>query len=231
MKSHTPVVSGTSWRGRMPRRLLSIVLTPLALAVVVLSWNGATNAPTQHVPAPVVSPRATPVPQADTRAAAASPSLPRSAPTQLLIPSIGVDAPFTDLAIGPSGRLDAPPPDETNLVGWFAAGPSPGERGTAIVAGHLDTTTAPAVFASLRTLSLGSDINIVRKDGTTASFVVDAVDNFPQDRFPDDLVYADTPDAQLRLITCGGSYDRSKKRYTENTVVFAHLKTTDADSE
>ncbi|WP_435851391.1 class F sortase [Streptomyces thermolilacinus] len=155
---------------------------------------------------------------------AARPALPRSAPTRLLIPAIDVDAPFTDLAIGPSGRLDSPPPDETNLVGWFAAGPSPGELGTAIVAGHLDTKTAPAVFASLSTLSRGDSINIVRADGTTASFVVDAIDNFPQDKFPDDLVYAHTRDAQLRLITCGGSYDYSKKRYTENTVVFAHLK-------
>ncbi|MGI5484829.1 class F sortase [Streptomyces lavendofoliae] len=231
MKSHTPVVAGTSWRAGMSRRLLPIMLTPLALAVVALSWTGPTSTPPLPTPAPVVSQRATSAPKADSRTTAASPSLPRSAPTRLLIPRIGVDAPFTDLAIGPSGRLDAPPPDETNLVGWFAKGPSPGERGTAIVAGHLDTTTAPAVFASLSTLSPGSDINIIRKDGTTASFVVDDIDNFPQDKFPDDLVYADTPDAQLRLITCGGIYDRSKKRYTENTVVFAHLKTTTVKSD
>ncbi|MGW0338069.1 sortase domain-containing protein [Streptomyces sp. NPDC003011] len=77
----------------------------------------------------------------------------------------------------------------------------------------------------LSALSPGSGVNIVRKDGSTASFAVDALDNFPQDKFPDDLVYVDTPDAQLRLITCGGSYDHSKKRYTENTVVFAHLTT------
>ncbi|MER7107148.1 class F sortase [Streptomyces sp. NPDC000229] len=207
------------------------MLTPLTLAVVALSWTGPTSTPPLSAPAPVVSQPATPAAKADTRVTAASPWLPRSAPTRLFIPSIGVDAPFTDLAIGPSGQLDAPPPEETNLVGWFAAGPSPGERGTAIVAGHLDTTTAPAVFASLSTLSPGSDINIVRKDGTTASFVVDAIDNFPQDKFPDDRVYADTPDAQLRLITCGGSYDHSKKRYTENTVVFAHLKTTAAKKQ
>jgi hypothetical protein len=210
------------------RRCFTIVLTSLALAMVALSWTGPTSTPPPPAPAHAVSQRITPAPRTDTRLTAASPSLPRSAPKRLLIPSIGVNAPFTDLAIGPSGRLNAPPPDATNLVGWFAAGPSPGERGTAIVAGHLDTTTAPAVFASLSTLSPGSSVDIVREDGSTASFVVDAIDNFPQDKFPDDLVYADTPDAQLRLITCGGAYDHSKKRYTENTVAFAHLKTSAA---
>jgi hypothetical protein len=210
------------------RRCFTIVLTSLALAMVALSWTSSTSTPPPPAPAHAVSQRITPAPGTDTGLTAASPSLPRSAPKRLLIPSIGVNAPFTDLAIGPSGRLNAPPPDATNLVGWFAAGPSPGERGTAIVAGHLDTATAPAVFASLSTLSPGSGVDIVREDGSTASFVVDAIDNFPQDEFPDDLVYADTPDAQLRLITCGGAYDHSKKRYTENTVVFAHLKTSAA---
>ncbi|MFF9868885.1 class F sortase [Streptomyces sp. NPDC013953] len=210
-------------RKRWPRRLLSLVLPVFALAVVALNWTGPTSPPAP-APAPVASRPAVPAPSASSTVKAQSFSLPRSVPTRLLIPSIDVDAPFTELSIGSSGRLNAPPPDDTNLVGWFAGGASPGERGTAIVAGHLDTTTSPAVFARLSTLSPGDTVDVVRKDGTTATFVVDDIDNFPQDDFPDDRVYADTPDAQLRLITCGGSYDRSKKRYTENTVVFAHLK-------
>ncbi|MFE9839171.1 class F sortase [Streptomyces sp. NPDC005551] len=224
MKSLTPV-PGPSWLARMPRHLLPIVLTPLALALVTHGGTSPADMPPLPAPAHVGSQHATPAPEADTRVGAARPSLPRSAPTRLLIPSIGVDAPFTDLAIGSSGRLDPPPPDATNLVGWFAAGPSPGELGTAVVAGHLDTKTMPAVFASLSTLLPGSAVNILRRDGATASFVVDTIDHFPQDKFPNDRVYADTPDAQLRLITCGGSYDHDKKRYNENTVVFAHLKT------
>lgn len=201
------------------------MLPVFALAVVALSWAGPSSPPAAApAPAPVASRPASPAPSVTGTAKAESFSLPRSAPTRLLIPSIDVDAPFTELSIGSSGRLNAPPPDDTNLVGWFAGGASPGERGTAIVAGHLDTTTSPAVFASLSSLSEGDTVSVVRKDGTTADFVVDDVENFPQDDFPDDRVYADTPDPQLRLITCGGSYDRSKKRYTENTVVFAHLK-------
>ncbi|WP_189853612.1 class F sortase [Streptomyces omiyaensis] len=150
-------------------------------------------------------------------------AMPRSAPVRLTIPGIGVDAPFTDLRIGASGALDPPPADDTNLVGWHAAGVSPGERGTALVAGHLDTATAPAVFARLGELDAGDTFDIARADGTTAVFLVESVESFRKDDFPDRRVYADTPEAQVRLITCAGPYDRTAKDYTENLVVFAHL--------
>ncbi|MFD3736193.1 class F sortase [Streptomyces sp. NPDC058632] len=149
--------------------------------------------------------------------------LPRSAPTRLHIPDIDVDAPFTDLAIGASGQLDAPPPDDTNLVGWFADGASPGERGTSIIAGHVDTKTSAAVFARLSELEKGDRFEVERADGREAEFVVDHAESFAKEDFPDERVYADTDDAQVRLITCSGDYDRKAKDYTENLVVFAHL--------
>ncbi|MET9429411.1 class F sortase [Streptomyces sp. NPDC003036] len=198
-----------------------MLLWPLALVVVVLSWAEPVSAPS--VPAPVRQAAAPTQPPRASVGKQTPLSLPRSVPTRLRIPAIGVDAPFTDLSIGPSGRLEAPPDDDVNLVGWFAAGVSPGQLGTAIVAGHLDTKTSPAVFARLSTVQPGNRVAISRKDGTTATFVVDTIESFPQDDFPDERVYSDTADAQLRLITCGGSYDHEKKRYTENTVVFAHL--------
>ncbi|GGX02435.1 class F sortase [Streptomyces malachitofuscus] len=149
--------------------------------------------------------------------------LPRSEPTRLLIPGIDVDAPFTDLAIGSKGQLEPPPPHNTNLVGWYAKGVSPGERGTAIIAGHVDTATSPAVFARLGELEKGDRFRVLRADGSKATFVVDETESFDKDDFPDERVYADTPDAQVRLITCAGDYDRAAKDYTENLVVFAHL--------
>ncbi|MGC0378873.1 class F sortase [Streptomyces sp. SAI-229] len=149
--------------------------------------------------------------------------LPRSKPKRLLIPDIGVDAPFTDLAIDSKGRLEPPPPHDTNLVGWYAKGVSPGERGTAIIAGHVDTTTSPAVFVRLSELEKGDRFRVLRADGSKATFVVDEKEYFEKDDFPDERVYADTPDAQVRLITCAGEYDRAAKDYTENLVVFAHL--------
>ncbi|MFF1836204.1 class F sortase [Streptomyces sp. NPDC058231] len=151
------------------------------------------------------------------------PAMPRSQPKRIRIPTIAVDAPFTSLAIGPTGQLDAPPPNDKNLVGWFKDGATPGERGSAIVAGHVDTKTGPAVFLQLQFLKPGSTVDITRADGTIAEFKVDSVEKFSKARFPNKRVYADTTTAQLRLITCGGTYDRKAKDYEDNVVVFAHL--------
>jgi LPXTG-site transpeptidase (sortase) family protein len=149
--------------------------------------------------------------------------LPRSKPTRLLIPRISVDAPFTDLAIGRSGQLEPPPADDVNLVGWHAEGASPGEAGTSIIAGHVDTATSAAVFAELGELKKGDRFYVARADRRKASFVVDSVETFDKEHFPDQRVYADTSQAQVRLITCAGDYDRDAKDYTDNLVVFAHL--------
>ncbi|GGP97194.1 class F sortase [Streptomyces griseomycini] len=147
----------------------------------------------------------------------------RSKPTRLLIPEIDVDAPFVDLAIGKNGQLDAPPPHNTNLVGWFAKGATPGEKGTSIIAGHVDTATSPAVFARLSELEEGDRFRVVRADGSKATFKVHDTESFDKDDFPDERVYADASRAEVRLITCAGDYDRAAKDYTENLVVFAHL--------
>lgn len=165
-----------------------------------------------------------------TAAAAAPPAdrtvgkhLPRARPVRLLIPKISVDAPFTELAIGRTGQLEPPPADDTNLVGWHAKGASPGETGTSIIAGHVDTATSAAVFADLGELEKGDSFQVRRADGRTASFVVDAVETFDKENFPSRRVYADTAQAQVRLITCAGDYDRTVRDYTDNLVVFAHL--------
>jgi LPXTG-site transpeptidase (sortase) family protein len=150
-------------------------------------------------------------------------ALPRSAPKRLVIPTIAVDAPFTPLTLGAGGQLNAPPEGNRNLVGWYEGGVTPGEPGAAIVAGHVDTTTGPAVFLLLDDLKKGSDVDITRDDGTVATFKVDAVETFSKSEFPDEQVYGKVTTPQLRLITCGGSYDRKAKDYTDNVVVFAHL--------
>ncbi|MFF9568056.1 class F sortase [Streptomyces sp. NPDC014685] len=153
------------------------------------------------------------------------PTMPRSVPKRLSIPAIGVNAPFTDLSLGPNGQLDAPPPEDSNLVGWYKDGATPGERGASIVAGHVDTMTGPAVFLQLQHLKPGAKVDITRADGSVATFKVDSVEQFSKAKFPDDRVYADTNSAQLRLITCGGAYDKTAKDYKDNVVAFAHLDT------
>ncbi|MEU1008723.1 class F sortase [Streptomyces sp. NPDC088810] len=150
-------------------------------------------------------------------------SLPRSAPTRLRIPKISVDAPFTTLSIGASGQLQPPPAADTNLVGWYAGGASPGEEGTAIIAGHVDTVTSAAVFAGLYELERGDRFSVERADGRTAEFVVDSAETFAKDDFPSKRVYADASRPEVRLITCAGDYDHTVRDYTDNLVVFAHL--------
>jgi LPXTG-site transpeptidase (sortase) family protein len=174
-------------------------------------------------PAPAAAPTPTPAP-APPPAPPPKPSLPHSPPTRLEIPQIGVDAPFTGLTLEDSGALGAPPGDDKNLVGWYQDGAAPGEIGTAVVAGHVDTKTGPAVFLRLSTLEPGSTVDITREDGIVATFSVDSVQAFPKADFPDQQVYDDASDAQLRLVTCGGSYDRKRKDYVDNVVVFAHLQ-------
>jgi hypothetical protein len=152
------------------------------------------------------------------------PVLPRSRPVRLSIPRLGVDAPFTDLRLNTSGVLEPPPADAPNLVGWYRGGAAPGEVGTAVVAGHVDTTTGPAVFLLLRILDRGDTVDVTRADGITATFTVDSVETYRKDDFPSERVYDDSKDAQLRLITCGGPYDPKHGGYTANVVVFAHLE-------
>ncbi|MFE3325669.1 class F sortase [Streptomyces sp. NPDC059176] len=185
------------------------------------SRSDSAAAPAPPIPVIAVPPFPVPSPPA------ASPRpkivLPRSAPTRIVIPAISVDAPFTDLSLNATGQLNAPPPNDANLVGWFKDGVTPGERGTSIVAGHLDTRTGPAVFVELSKLKPGNTVSITRKDKQTATFKVDSVETFSKAAFPSARVYNDAPTAELRVITCGGQYDKKAKDYKDNVVVFAHL--------
>ncbi|MGW3848550.1 class F sortase [Streptomyces fagopyri] len=150
------------------------------------------------------------------------PALRHSPPERILIPSIGVNAPLMGLGLTPQGSLDVPPASRKNLAGWYEAGTTPGERGTAIVAGHVDNTEGPAVFYDLGALRKGSAIEVARRDGGTARFTVDAVEVYDARDFPDDKVYGAASRPELRVITCGGGYSRTTG-YQGNVVVFAHL--------
>ena len=200
-----------------------------AVAVGTLMIYNSVDSSGRGLPAPPAS-AAAPATTAPSASAGAPPTpmitvppLPPSNPVRLTMKGIDVDAPFTPLHLDAAGNLNAPPAANTNLVGWYAEGPTPGERGPAIVAGHVDTKTGPAVFLLLRMVRPGDKAEITRADGTVAVFTVDSVEQFAKDDFPNQRVYGSTPDAQLRLITCGGSYDRGKRDYTANVVVFAHL--------
>lgn len=151
------------------------------------------------------------------------PILPASRPVSLSIPSIGVRSnKIVDLAYTKDGGLEVP--KDFNLPGWFSPGPSPGQFGPAVIAGHVDSKAGPAVFFWLGALKPGALVSVGRADGSTATFKVDRVERYPKDAFPTEKVYGNSGGgAELRLITCGGKFDRSIGRYVDNVVAYARL--------
>ncbi|MFG3285203.1 class F sortase [Streptomyces sp. NPDC048111] len=145
-----------------------------------------------------------------------------SEPVRVTIPAIRVDAPVMRLGLGPDRSLDVPPPGSTDQAGWYQDGTTPGARGTAVMAGHVDDAHGPAVFYALGALKKGNPVEVTRKDGRTAVFTVDAVEVYANDAFPDAKVYGAAARPELRLITCGGGFSK-ETGYRGNVVVFAHL--------
>jgi sortase (surface protein transpeptidase) len=142
-------------------------------------------------------------------------------PTQIRIPPIGVDAPIIPLGLRADGRIEVPADyDET---GWWVDGPEPGEPGPAVILGHVDSRDGPAVFFDLRLLEPGDPISIDRRDGTTVTYLVERTEQHPKDAFPTNAVYGPTPDPVLRLVTCGGDFDRDRRSYDDNIIVYARL--------
>ena len=144
-----------------------------------------------------------------------------AAPVRVQVPSAGVDAALTGIDLDAAGRLV--PPADDSVAGWYRAGPAPGEIGPAVLTGHVDSVAGPAVFFRLRNVSVGDAVLVERADGTTARFTVNRVARYPKNAFPAAAVYAPTPDAELRLITCGGTFDRAARSYRDDVVVDAVL--------
>jgi len=140
-------------------------------------------------------------------------------PVTVSIPAIGVRSAVVPLRLDDRGVLEAP--EDFDRVGWFAAGPAPGDPGPAVVAGHVDSRRGPAVFFRLKELRPGDRVEVQRSDGATAHFRVDAVERYPKGRFPTASVYGPTPGRVLRLITCGGTFDAARRSYRDNIVVYA----------
>ncbi|MGW3497199.1 class F sortase [Streptomyces sp. NPDC001020] len=149
----------------------------------------------------------------------------QSAPRRLDIPVIGVRAPVVARGLDPRGAIEPPPFDQPGTVGWYAAGAKPGAAGTALFVGHVDTRTGPGVFYKLSTLRPGATVRVVRDDNRVAEFTVEDVQVLPRDGFDARRAYGPRQPgrAELRLITCGGTYDRASHAYSANVVVSAYL--------
>lgn len=146
-------------------------------------------------------------------------------PQRIDIPGLGVQAPVVARGLDRQGAVDPPPFDQPGVVGWYAAGAKPGAAGTALMVGHVDTETRPAVFYKLSSLKPGETVRVVRDDGRVAEFTVDDVQVVSLDRFDAQQAYGERESgrAELRLITCGGTFDRASRSYTANVIVSAYL--------
>ena len=217
-------------RGRAGRALTALLAAGGSLCVAVALTSQ------QHPAQPVLSARQALGPPAPglvwSRARAAStasevggPVLPRSEPVALSIPKIGVHSALLHLGLTPEGSVEVPQPGpHYDEAAWYRYSPTPGSLGPAVIVGHVDSVAAgPSVFFRLGSLQPQDAIVVSRADGTVARFVVDAVRRYPKARFPTQLVYGDTTQASLRLITCGGPFDRRNGHYLDNVVVFASL--------
>jgi sortase (surface protein transpeptidase) len=142
-----------------------------------------------------------------------------SLPVALTIPSIGVQTSLIRLGLTAGGALQVPP--STAVAGWYTGSPRPGAVGSAVIAGHVDSHVGPGVFFRLSSLRPGDRVYVRRADGTLAVFLVTVVREFTKDSFPTAAVYGPTPDAELRLVTCGGTFDPGLRSYLGNTVVYA----------
>jgi sortase (surface protein transpeptidase) len=149
-------------------------------------------------------------------------TMPHSVPVHLNIPSQNIDLDIVPVDRDANGAI-AMPPTLDWVAGWYDLSPTPGELGPAVIVGHVDTYEGISVFWDLRYVQPGDPVAVTRADGSTANFKVTALQQYDQADFPTQTVYGNTDDAELRLITCGGTFDTATGHYTQNTVVFAKL--------
>ncbi|HEY2270816.1 MAG TPA: class F sortase [Streptosporangiaceae bacterium] len=193
------IAGGTS--GLLLTRHSTPALRPVAAGV------GALPAPTGPIVAPPQSSDPAPV----------------AAPATLTIPLIGVKTNLITLGLAAGGAMQVP--STVSVAGWYTGSPRPGSIGSSIIVGHVDgkvnATEARGVFYRLNTLKAGDKVFVKRSDGTTVEFRVTRVQQYLKDKFPTADVYGPTPDAELRLITCGGTFDDAIGHYLSNIVVYA----------
>lgn len=159
------------------------------------------------------------------------PILGRSLPTALSIPAIGVAHALSTVGVNKDGSIQVPPLSDVSVPAWYKLGPTPGQMGPAVIVGHIDSAAQGAgVFFKLGSLKPGDQVSVTRADKTVAIFTVTGVREFSKSAFPTSMVYGSTADSELRIITCGGTFNSAKHSYESNIVAFARLTSWHATS-
>lgn len=212
---------------RVPRPALLAGVVVLAVSGLTLVTVAATRDPAEppeSTAAPATAPAtlpATAAPATSRGELTTGPLMDTSAPTHVSIPDLRVSVPLIGLGRRSDGTMEVP--GDAVSVGWYTKAPTPGSLGPAVLAGHVDFHKKAGSFARLGTLRAGADVVIDRADGSVATFTVTKVERYPKNRFPTEAVYGAIDHAGLRLITCGGEFDRSAGHYRDNVVAYATL--------
>jgi Sortase domain len=242
----TPDRTGRVTKHRKPQRrtlryplLAGVVGGGAAIVIAVVSSGSSDGSPARTTtPAPTAAVAAAPASSASTSTGSSPGSLPRvsvigaapaagssavapSPPVRVSIPAIHVDSGLQRLGREADGTLQ--PPTKWAVAGWYAGGVIPGQVGPAVITGHVDSTSGPAVFFRLSKLAIGDRVTVDAADGSHTTFVVDRIQRFVKAHFPTEQVYGPVPVPELRLVTCTGRFDRAARSYDDNLVVSAHL--------
>jgi LPXTG-site transpeptidase (sortase) family protein len=198
------------------RRALGAAAGALLAATVLAACGDAGPAARPAVTGSVSTPSAQ----------AVAPEVARSRPVAIKIPKIGVSAPITQLGLQSDGSVEEPPLSRPNLAGWYEKGPTPGEKGPAVILGHVDAHRQAAVFYDLKKLRPGDRILVTRADKSVVTFAVQRLQQVQKSNFPNKVVYGEVLDyAGLRLVTCGGDFNRQTGHYVSNVIAFARMVT------
>lgn len=142
-------------------------------------------------------------------------------PYRIVIPTINVDAMIEQVGTIENGEMGVP--DSFETVGWYNEGPMPGKRGNSVFSGHVDSKNGPAVFYELKDLGPGDEIYVYNKAGDSLTFVVEAIEIYPEDDSPVSAIFDYSYQSKLNLITCTGTFDRSTRNYSDRLVVYSSL--------
>jgi LPXTG-site transpeptidase (sortase) family protein len=203
--------------------VVAAVLLLIAAGCLAVGLRGGQNPLIEPAPPHFASPSVTGG-TAPASSGAVGTGVARSVPVALRIPAIGVAVSVSTLGLNPDGTVQVP----TNYQepGWFRLGPSPGQMGSAVILGHVDSYQGPAVFFRLRSLRTGDRIEVSLADGVVAYFMVTAVATYPKEQFPARQVYASHGYSALQLVTCGGEFDTHTRSYLSNVVAYTSLVAT-----
>jgi sortase (surface protein transpeptidase) len=203
----------------MPRYARTGSLASLTLAAVAVLGGAQPQARPDPVAAVVHPPPASTPPIAADSFRSARTYQAVAAPVRLRIPALHVDTQLQRLGVRADGTIAVP--TSPDIAGWYERGPRPGQPGPAVILGHVDSRSGPGVFVALRGARPGTTVIVDRADGSAVTFRIAQVSRVSKTQFPTDLVYAPTLDATLRLVTCGGSFDRARGSYRDNVIAYA----------